>query len=154
MNPSWRAFAVVIQSLSHVQLSATPWTAAHQSSLSFTISWSLLKFMSIESVMQSNHPTVAPFFSCYQPFPASGSFPVSKLFSSGGQSIGTSSSASAFARNIQDWWFPLGLTGLISLLTKGLLRVISSTKLTKQWFVYMLSSLSLFQHIYNCWCAS
>ena len=115
-----------VMSLSHVQLFATPWTAAHQTSLSFTISQSLLKFMSIESMMPSNHPTAAPFFSCYQSFPASGSFPVSKRFSSGSQSIGTSASASVLAMNIQDWWFPLGLTGLISLLTKGL----SSTALS------------------------
>ena len=149
MIPSWRAFAVVIQSLSHVQLFATPWTAAHQTSLSFTIYQSLLQFMLIELMMPSNHPTVTPFFSCYQSFPASGSFPVSKLSLSGGQSIGTSASASVLAMNIQDWWFPLGLTGLISFLTKGLSRVISSTKLTKQWLIYMLTSLSLFWHIYN-----
>ena len=120
------SITVVIQSLSHVQLFATPWTAAHQTSLSFTIYQSLLKFMSIESMMPSNHLTAAPFFSCYQYFPASGSFPVSKLFSSGGQSIGTSASASVLAMNIQDWWLPLGWTGLISLLTKGL----SSTALS------------------------
>ena len=55
MIPSWRAFAVVIQSLSHVQLFATPWTAAHQTSLSFTDSLSLLKPISIESVRPCNH---------------------------------------------------------------------------------------------------
>ena len=69
------------------------------------------------------HPTilsfVTPFFSCPQSFPASGSFPVSWLFASGGQSIGASASASVFAMNVQ-YWFPLGLTGLISLLSKGL----------------------------------
>ena len=64
------------------------------------------------------HPTisssVAPFSSCAQSFPASGSFPVSHLFASDGQSIGASASASVLPMNIQDW-FPLGLTGLISL---------------------------------------
>ena len=69
------------------------------------------------------HPTisssVAPFSSCLQSFPASGSFPVSPFFTSGSQSIGTSASASAFPMSIQGW-FPLGLTGWISLLTKGL----------------------------------
>ena len=74
------------------------------------------------------HPTisssVAPFSSCPQSFPASGSFPVSRLFASGGQSIGAS--ASVLPRNIQGW-FPLGLTGWISLQTKGLSRVFSST---------------------------
>ena len=63
---------------------------------------------------------LAPFFSCPQSFPASGSFQMSQLFASGGQSIGTSTSASVFPMNIQDW-FPLGWTSWISLLSKGLL---------------------------------
>ena len=79
---------VVVQALSHVLLFATPWTEAHQASLSFTISWSLLKLMSIESVMPSNHlilchPLLSPSI-----FPASGSFPKSQFFTSGGQIIG------------------------------------------------------------------
>ena len=69
------------------------------------------------------HPTISssvtPFFSCPQSFPASGSFSVSQLFTSGGQSIGASASASVFPMNIQGW-FPLGLTGVISLQSKGL----------------------------------
>ena len=73
------------------------------------------------------HPTISssvtPFF-CLQSFPASGSFSVSQLFASGGQNIGAS--ASVLPMNIQDW-FPLGLTALISLLSKGLSRVFSST---------------------------
>ena len=74
------------------------------------------------------HPTmssVIPFSSCLQSFPASGSFPMSQFFASGGQSIGISASASVFPMNIQDW-FPLGLTGLISLKYKGLSRVFST----------------------------
>ena len=67
----------------------TPWTAACQASLFFTISQSLLKLMPIESVMLCNHPFVIPFSSCLQPFPASGSF-LSQLFTSGGQSAGAS----------------------------------------------------------------
>ena len=82
-------------------------------SLSFNVSRSLLKFMSIES---GCHPTISssatPFFSCPQSFPASGSFPLSQLFTSGGQCTGAS--ASVLTMNIQHW-FPLGLTGLISL---------------------------------------
>ena len=79
---------IVLQSLSHVRLFATPWTAARQASLSFTISWSLLKLMSIESVMPSNHLILCcPLSSCLQSFPASGSFSVSRLFASGSQSI-------------------------------------------------------------------
>ena len=114
----------VVQLLSCVWLFVTPWTTAHQASLSLTISRSLLKLMSIESVMSSKHLVLCiPFSSCLQSFPASGSFPMSWLFTSGGQSIGAS--ASVLPMNIQDW-FPLGLTGLISLLSKGLSRVFSS----------------------------
>ena len=115
---------VSVQSLSHVQLFVTPWTAANQASLSITKSRSLIKLMNIKSVIPSNH--LVPFSSWLQSFPASGSFPMSQFFSSGGQSIGVSASASVLPINIQDW-FPLGLTGLISLLSKGLLRVFSNT---------------------------
>ena len=70
---------VVIQSLSHVRLSATPWTAACLAPLSSTLSWSLLKFMSVESGMQSNHLILCrPFSFCFQSFPASESFPMSR----------------------------------------------------------------------------
>ena len=79
---------IVVQLLSHVQLFVIPWTAALQAFLSFTISQSLLKFMSIESVMPSNHLILCHPFSCLQSFPASGSFPMSWLFTSGGQTIG------------------------------------------------------------------
>ena len=76
------------------------------------------------------HPTISlsviPFSSCLQSFQASGSFPVSQFFESGGQNIGASASASFLPMNIQDW-FPLGLTGLIFLLSKGLSRVFSNT---------------------------
>ena len=75
------------------------------------------------------HPTISssvvPFSSCLQSFPASGSFPMSQLFSSGGQSIGVSATASVLPMNIQDW-FPLGWTGWISLQAKGLLQHHSS----------------------------
>ena len=74
--------------------------------------------------------SVVPFTSCLQFFPASGSFPVSQFFASGGQSIGVSASISVLPVNIQDW-FPLGLTGLISLLSKGLSRVFSNTTVQK-----------------------
>ena len=96
-------FIVVAQSLSHVKLLMTPWTAACQASLSFTISWSLLKLMSIELVMPSKHLILCgPFFSCPQSFPASRSFPMSQLFASGGQSIGVSASTSVLPMNTQD----------------------------------------------------
>ena len=87
---------VVVQSLSQVWLFATPWTAASKASLSFTISWSLLKLMSIESVMPSNHlSSVVPCSSCLQSFPASESFPMNRLSASDGQSIRAWASASA-----------------------------------------------------------
>ena len=77
--------------------------------------------------------SVAPFFSCPQSFPASGSFPMSQLFASGGQNIGDSASASVLPVHIQDW-FPLGWTGLISMLSKGRSRVFSSTTIWKHQF--------------------
>ena len=82
--------------------SATPWTADRQASLSLTISWSLLKLMSIEPVMPSNHLILCccPFSSCLQSFPASGSFQMSWLFASGGQSMGVSAAASVLPMNI------------------------------------------------------
>ena len=83
------------------------------------------------------HPTISssviPFSSCTQSLPASGSFPKSQLFTSGGQSIGVSASASVLAMNIQDW-FPLGWTGWISLQSKGLARVFSNTTVQKHQF--------------------
>jgi len=95
--------------------------------LSFTISQSLFKFMSTELVMPSNHLILCcPLLLLFQFFPASASFLMSQIFTSGGQSIRASASASVLPMNIQDW-FPLGLTGLISLQSKGLSRVFSNT---------------------------
>ena len=80
------------------------------------------------------HPTISssviPFSSCLQSFPASGSFPISQFFKSGGQRIGVSASASVLPMNIQ-YWFPLGWTGWISLQSKGLSRVFSNTTIQK-----------------------
>ena len=91
------------------------------------------------------HPTISSSvvpFSCLQSFPASGSFPVSQLFTSGGQNIGVSASASVLPMNIQDW-SPLGWTGRISLQSKGLSRVFSNTTVQKhQFFDAQLSSQS------------
>ena len=98
--------------------------ATCQAFLPFTISQSLLKLMSTESVMPSNNLILChPLSSCLQSFPASGSFPMSRLFASSGQSVEASASASALPMNIQ-CWFPLGLTSLISLLSKRLSRVL------------------------------
>ena len=128
-----------VQSLCHVLLFTTPWTAACQASLSITNSWSLLKLMSIESVMPSNHLILChPLSSCLQSFPASGSFPMSQFFASCDQSIGVS--ASALPMNIQDW-FCLGWTGWMSLQSKGLSRVFSNT--TVQKYTFFSTQLSL-----------
>ena len=91
------------------------------------------------------HPTISSsiilFSFCPQSFPASGSFPMSQLFPFGGQSIGASTSASVFPKSFQSL-FPLGLTGLISLLSKGCSRVFTSTTVWKHQFFCALSSLT------------
>ena len=93
---------VVVLLLSHVRLFVTPWTAARQVSLSFTIFRSLLKLMYITSVMPSKHLIFyRPFSSCPQSFPAAGSFPMSQPFPSHRQNIGASASASVLPMNIQ-----------------------------------------------------
>ena len=97
--------------------------------------------------MLSNHLILyRPFSSCPHSFPASGSFPMSRLFASGGQSTGASASASVLPMNIQ-CWFPLGLTGLISLLSKELSRVFSSITVQKHQFLGTQSSLQSNSHI-------
>ena len=97
------------------------------------------------------HPIISSsvtHFSCHQSFPASGSFPVSQLFTSGGQSIGTLVLASVLPMNIQDW-FLLELTGLISLLSKGLSRVFSNTTVWKHQFFSTQPSLWSNSHVYT-----
>ena len=111
--------------------SATPWTAARQASLSFTISRRLLKLMYVESMMPSNHLILCrPLLFLASVFPSIRVFFSEWLFSSGIQSIGASASASVLPMNIQGW-FPLGWTGWISLQSKGLSRVFSSTTAQK-----------------------
>ena len=86
----------------------------------------------VGNAIQPSHPVV-PLSSCPQSFPASGSFPMSQLFTSRGQSTGVSASASVLPVNIQDW-FPLGWTGWISLQSKGRSRVFSNTTVQKHKF--------------------
>ena len=119
-----------LSSVARVWFFATPWTAARQASLSITSSQSLLKLMSIESVMPSKHvnPSLPLLF-----LPSILLIPVSQFFASDGQSIGISASASVLPMNIQDW-FPLGWIGLISLQSKGLSRVFSNTTVQKHQF--------------------
>ena len=123
---------VVVQFLSCIWLFVTPWTTAHQASLSLSISRSFPKFLSIELVMLSNHLIIIhPFLLLPFIFPAS--VLLSQLFALGGQSVGASASASILPMSNQGW-FPLQLTGLISLLSKGLSRVFSSTTVRKRQF--------------------
>ena len=137
----------VVQSLSHVQLLATPWTAICQASLSFTISWSLLKLMSIESVMSSNHFILSrPLLFLPSIFPSIRVFSNELILCSRCQSIGTS--ASVLPMNIQDW-FPLELTGLISLQSRRLSRVFFNTTVQKHQFFSTQPSLWSNFHIHT-----
>ena len=124
----------IVQQFNCVQLFATPWAAVQKASLFFTISWNLLNSCPLSWWC---HPTISfsviPFFSCLQSFPVSGSFQMSQSFTSGGQSIRASTSASVLPMYIQGW-FPLGLTGLISLLSKGLSSIFSSITVQKDQF--------------------
>ena len=115
----------IVQSLSHVWFLVTPWTTAHQAPLSSTISQSLLKFLSVELVMLSNHlilclPHLLPSI-----FPSLRVFSNESVFCISGQGIGASVSAAVLQMDIQDW-LPLGLTGLMFLKSKGLSRLFSS----------------------------
>ena len=138
---------VVIQSLSHVWL-CDPWTAAGQAPLSSTISRSLLKFMSIEWMIcyLTILSSATSFSFCLQFFPASGFFQMNRLFTSGGQRIGASASATILPMNIQGW-FSLGLTALISLQSKGLSRVFSNNTVQKHQLFGAQSSLWTNTHI-------
>ena len=143
-----------VQLHSHVQLFVTPWTAARQASLYYQ-----LKLMSTESVMPSDHvilchPLLLPSGGRLMEHPASGSFPMSQFFKSGGQSIRVSASASVLPMNIQDW-FPLEWTGWISLQSKGtteslgLSRVFSNTTVQRHQFFSTQLSLQSSFHIHT-----
>ena len=102
----------------------------------------------VGGAIQSSHPLSPPFSSYRQSFPASASFPMSQVFMSGGRSIGASASASVLPMNIQGW-FPLELTGLISLKSRGLSRVFSSTTVQKHQFFDAQASLWSNSHIHT-----
>ena len=128
------ACSAVVQSLSHGLLFVTPWT---QNTRLPCPSLSPGVCSNSYPLSQWCHPTISSsittFSSCLQSVPASGSFPVNQLFASGGKTIGTSASVSVLPMSIQGW-FPLRLTGLISLLSKGLSRALSSTTIWRHWF--------------------
>ena len=102
----------------------------------------------VSDVIQPSCPILIPFSSCLQSFPGSGSFPVSQYFASGGQNFGASVSTSVLPMNIQDW-FPLGLTGWISLQSKGLSRVFSNSTVWKHQFFSTQPSLWPNSHIHT-----
>ena len=138
-----------VQSLSCVRLFVTLWTEVRQASLFITSSQSLLKLMSIKSVMPFNHVIL-----CRSLLLLPAVFPSIRVFSNEsvlhirGQSIGASASASVLPVNIQDW-FPLGLTGWISLKSKGLSRVSSNTTVQKHQFFGAQLSLWSNSHIHT-----
>ena len=132
-----------VQSLSCVWLFVTPWTAASQVSLFIINSWSLLKFMFIESVMPSNRLIFChPLLLLPSIVPRIRVFTTSYFFTSSGHNIGASASASVLPMNIQDW-LPLGWTGWISLKSKGLF---SSTTIQKHQFFRAQLSLQSNSH--------
>ena len=137
------------QSLSRVWLFATPWTTAHQASLSIANSQS---FLNSCQVSRWCHPTISssvvPFSFCPQSFPAPGSFLMSQSFALGDQSMGVSASTSVLPMNIQDW-FPLGWTGWVSLQSKGPSRVFSNTTVQKYQFFGTQLSLWSNSHIHT-----
>ena len=140
----------IVQSLSRVRHFVTPCTAARQASLSFTISWNLLKLMSIESVVPFNHLVpVVPFSSCLQSFPASGSFPMSQFFASGSQSIGASASDQSFSEYSGLISFRMDWLDLLQ--SKELSRVFSNTTVKKHQFFGTQLSLLFSSYIHNHW---
>ena len=129
-----------VQLLSHVWLFATPWIEARQASLSITNYQSLLKLMSVESVMPSNHLILChPLLLLPSIFPSIRVFSMSQ-FVTNWQTIVVSASASVIPMNIQDW-FPLGWTGWISLQSKEFSRVFSNTTVQKHQFFGIQPSL-------------
>ena len=144
---AWAEFSSV-QSFRHVWLFVTAWTAACQASLSITNSQSSPKLMCIELVMPYNHLILyRPLLLPPSIFPGSGSSQMSQFFTSGGQSIGASASASVLPMNILDW-FPLGWSGWISLQSKGLSRVFSNTTVQKHQFFGAQLSLWANSHVH------
>ena len=138
---------VVVQLLNCVRLFVASWTVAHQASLSFTIYLSLLKLVSIESVMPSNHFMLwCPLLLLLSIFHRLRSFPMYRLFKSGDWRIGAS--VSALPMNIQGW-FSLGLTGLISLHSREFSRVFSTSAIWIQQFFGIQPSLRSNSHIHT-----
>ena len=138
-----------VQSPRRVQLFATPWITAHQASLFITNSRSSLKLMSIEMVMPSTHLILGhPLHLLPQSLPASGSFPMSQLFTWGVQSTGASAFASFLPKKSQGW-SPSEWTCWISLQSKGPSRVFSNTTVQKHQFFGAQPSSQSNSHIHT-----
>ena len=139
----------VVQSFSHSVMSDSLWSHGLQHARLPCPSPSLRVCSNSCSLSQWRHPTISssavPFSSYLQSFPTSGSFLMSWLFASGGQSIGASALASVFSMSIQGW-FPLGLTGLISWQSKGISRVFSNITVQKYQFFSAQPSLGSNSH--------
>ena len=144
-NSSTKVMFVGVQSLSHVWLFVTPWTVACQAPLSSTISWSLLKFMSIESMIQSISSSANPFSFCLQSFPASGSFTISQLFvwpKYWGFSISPSNEYSELISFRVDWFDLLAVQGTLK-------SLFSNTTVQKHQFFRAQLSLWSNSHIHT-----
>ena len=153
-NNQWKGIKILKKAYAYcccsvAQLCLTPCDPMHCNTSGFPVLHHLLEFAQIH-VHQWCHPTflfsVTSFSSCLPFFPASGSFLMSQLFASGGQSIGAS--VLVLPMNIQDW-FPLGLTGLTSLQAKGLSRIFSNTIVQEHQFFDPQPSLRLNSHIHT-----
>ena len=155
---SARSYGIIWKSIPMVQFSSvaqscptlcnpmncsTPGLPVHHQLLEFTQTH--VRWVS-DPTIQPSHPLSSPFSSCLQSFPASGSFLMSQLFASGGHSIGVLDSTSVLPMNTQDWP-PLGWTGWISLLSKGLSRVFTNTTVQKHPFFGAQLSLQSNSHI-------
>ena len=141
-RPKCRLQFSSVHSLNHVRL----WDPVDCNMPGFPVLHHLPEFVQFHVPWVGDYPTisssVALFPSCPQSFPSSGSFPMSQFFASRGQSTGVSALASVLPMNIQDW-FPLGLTGLISLLSKGLSRVFFHTTVQRHQFFSLLYGTTL-----------
>ena len=136
---------LVVQLLSHLQLFLTPWTAAHQASLSITYLWEFAQTHNhwVHDAIQPFHPLSSP---SPPAFSLSQHHLISRLFASGGQSFGALPSASVFPMNIQHW-FPLRLTGLMSLLFKELSGIFSKATVQRHQFLSVQPFLLSCSHI-------
>ena len=148
LQASMLEWAVIVRLLSCMWLFATPQTAARQAACPLPAPGACSNSCPLSRWCRPTISSVIPFSSCLRSFPASGSFQMSQLFTSGGQSIRASASSLVLPMNIQDW-LPLGWTGWISLQAKGISRVISNTTVWRHQFFSIQPSLWSNSHIHT-----